>query len=416
MIADQREAFQQFFNRESLNRMRNIIFTGKGGVGKTSVAAATALRAADMGFKTLIMSTDPAHSLGDSLDVQLGPSPVKITENLWGQEVSVFGDLNLNWDVVREHFASLMESRGIEGVYAEEMGVLPGMEELFSLSYIKRYNEEQADFDLLVVDCAPTGETLRLLSLPETFGWFIKLIRNVEKYMVKPVIRPLSKKIKKIDDFVAPEEVYEKVDNLFSSTEGIIDLLADGSKSTVRLVMNPEKMVIKESMRALTYLNLYGITVDSITINRVMPDQSSDEYFQKWRAIQQKYIEQIQDAFAPIPIAEVPLFEGEVVGLEMLRKVGAKVYGDTNPLDILFKENPIDIKKVSDGHYTVRVRLPFIDDMGMEPKILKLGDDLTIRIGDYQKIVALPIFLAGMESTGATFEDKWLSINFERKA
>jgi len=308
-----------------------------------------------------------------------------------------------------------MESRGIEGVYAEEMGVLPGMEELFSLSYIKRYNEEQADFDLLVVDCAPTGETLRLLSLPETFGWFIKMIRNIEKYMVKPVIRPLSKKIKKIDDFVAPEEVYEKVDNLFSSTEGIIDLLADGSKSTVRLVMNPEKMVIKESMRALTYLNLYGITVDSITINRVMPDQSSDPYFQKWRGIQQKYIEQIQGAFAPIPIAEVPLFEGEVVGLDMLRKVGAKVYGDANPLDIMFTENPIDIKKVSDGHYTVRVRLPFIDDMGMEPKILKLGDDLTIRIGDYQKIVALPIFLAGMESTGATFEDKWLSINFERK-
>ncbi|MBN1278373.1 MAG: ArsA family ATPase [Chlorobium sp.] len=395
--------------------MRNIIFTGKGGVGKTSVAAATALKAADMGYKTLIMSTDPAHSLGDSLDVQLGPSPVKVAENLWAQEVSVFGDLNLNWDVVREHFAHLMASRGIEGVYAEEMGVLPGMEELFSLSYIKRYNEEQKDYDLLVVDCAPTGETLRLLSLPETFGWFIKFIRNVEKYMVKPVIRPLSKKIRKIDDFVAPEEVYEKVDNLFSSTEGIIDLLADGSKSTVRLVMNPEKMVIKESMRALTYLNLYGITVDSITINRVMPDQSSDPYFQRWRGIQQKYIEQIQDAFAPIPIAEVPLFENEVVGLEMLRKVGAKVYPDKNPLDIFFKEDPINITKVSEGHYKVRVRLPFMENMGMEPKILKMGDDLTIRIGDYQKIVALPIFLAGMESTGASFEDKWLNIDFAKQ-
>lgn len=395
--------------------MRNIIFTGKGGVGKTSVAAATALKAADMGYKTLIMSTDPAHSLGDSLDVQLGPSPVKVAENLWAQEVSVFGDLNLNWDVVREHFAHLMASRGIEGVYAEEMGVLPGMEELFSLSYIKRYNEEQKDYDLLVVDCAPTGETLRLLSLPETFGWFIKFIRNVEKYMVKPVIRPLSKKIRKIDDFVAPEEVYEKVDNLFSSTEGIIDLLADGSKSTVRLVMNPEKMVIKESMRALTYLNLYGITVDSITINRVMPDQSSDPYFQRWRGIQQKYIEQIQDAFAPIPIAEVPLFENEVVGLEMLRKVGARVYPDKNPLDIFFKEDPINITKVSEGHYKVRVRLPFMENMGMEPKILKMGDDLTIRIGDYQKIVALPIFLAGMESTGASFEDKWLSIDFAKQ-
>ncbi len=393
--------------------MRNIIFTGKGGVGKTSIAAATALRAADMGYRTLIMSTDPAHSLGDSLDVKLGPSPVKISENLWGQEVSVFGDLNLNWDVVREHFAHLMEARGIEGVYAEEMGVLPGMEELFSLSYIKRYNE-QNEYDLLVVDCAPTGETLRLLSLPETFGWFIKMIRNVEKFMVKPVLRPLSKKIKKIDDFVAPEEVYDKVDNLFSSTEGIIDLLADSSRTTMRLVMNPEKMVIKESMRALTYLNLYGITVDRITINRVMPDQSPDPYFQKWRGIQQKYIEQIQDAFAPIPIAEVPLFDDEVVGLAMLRRVGEKVYEEKNPLDVFFNENPIDIKKVSEGHYLVRVRLPFMENMGLEPTILKLGDDLTIRIGDYQKIVSLPIFLAGMESTGASYEDKWLNIEFSK--
>jgi arsenite-transporting ATPase len=395
--------------------MRNIIFTGKGGVGKTSVAAATALKAADMGYKTLIMSTDPAHSLGDSLDVELGPSPIKITENLWGQEVSVYGDLNLNWDVVREHFAHLMASRGIEGVYAEEMGVLPGMEELFSLSYIKRYNEEQKDYDLLVVDCAPTGETLRLLSLPETFGWFIKFIRNVEKYMVKPMIRPLSKRVKKLDDFVAPEEVYEKVDNLFSSTEGIIELLADGTKTTMRLVMNPEKMVIKESMRALTYLNLYGITVDRITINRVMPDQSPDPYFQKWRAIQQKYIEQIRDAFAPIPIAEVPLFDDEVVGLPMLRRVGEKVYGDLNPLDIFFKEDPINISKVSDGHYKVKVKLPFMESMGLEPKILKLGDDLTIRIGDYQKIVALPIFIAGLESTGASFDEGWLSIDFSKE-
>lgn len=395
--------------------MRNIIFTGKGGVGKTSVAAATALKAADMGYKTLIMSTDPAHSLGDSLDVELGPSPVKVTENLWGQEVSVFGDLNLNWDVVREHFADLMASRGIEGVYAEEMGVLPGMEELFSLSYIKRYNEEQKDFDLLVVDCAPTGETLRLLSLPETFGWFIKMIRNIEKYMVKPVIRPLAKRVKKIDNFVAPEEVYEKVDNLFSSTEGIIDLLADGSKTTMRLVMNPEKMVIKESMRALTYLNLYGITVDRITINRVMPDESPDPYFQQWRGIQQKYIDQINGAFAPIPVAEVPLFNAEVVGLEMLRKVGEKVYGNDDPIDIFFKENPINVIKNFDGHYTVRVKLPFMEDMGLEPKIIKLGDDLTIRIGDYQKIVALPIFLAGMESTGASFDSGWLNVEFTKE-
>jgi len=173
--------------------MRNIIFTGKGGVGKTSIAAATALRAAESGHRTLIISTDPAHSLGDSFDLELGPTPVKIADNLFGQEVSVYGDLTLNWEIVREHFAHLMQVQGIEGVYVEEMGVLPGMEELFSLSHIKRYNET-AEYDLLVIDCAPTGETLRLLSLPETFGWMLKLMRNLEKYVVKPVIRPLSKK------------------------------------------------------------------------------------------------------------------------------------------------------------------------------------------------------------------------------
>jgi len=173
--------------------MRTIVFTGKGGVGKTSIAAATAVKAASLGFKTLIISTDPAHSLGDSFDLELAPSPLKIADNLYGQEVSVYGDLTLNWEIVRAHFAHIMEVQGIKGIYVEEMGVLPGMEELFSLSYIKRYNESK-EYDLLVVDCAPTGETLRLLSLPETFGWMLKMIRTLEKFVVKPVIRPLSKK------------------------------------------------------------------------------------------------------------------------------------------------------------------------------------------------------------------------------
>ena len=394
--------------------MRTIVFTGKGGVGKTSIAAATAVKAASMGFKTLVISTDPAHSLGDSFDLELGPSPVKIAENLYGQEVSVYGDLTLNWEIVRAHFAHIMEVQGIKGIYVEEMGVLPGMEELFSLSYIKRYNES-GEYDLLIVDCAPTGETLRLLSLPETFGWMLKMIRTLEKYVVKPVIRPLSKKVSRLHDLVPETEVYDQIDHLFSSIDGIIDLLSDGTKTTVRLVMNPEKMVIKESMRALTYLNLYGITVDQVVINRVFIDEIDGEYMSEWKTIQHKYIEQIEHSFAPIPITKVPLFRREVLGLEMLKTVGEVVYGDKNPLDIFYKEEHTSITKISEGHYIMKLRLPFVFDNKMEANVLQIGDSLSIRIGNYQKGVILPLFLAGMRVAEAGYEEKWLKIEFRKK-
>ncbi len=394
--------------------MRNIVFTGKGGVGKTSIAAATALMAAESGHRTLIISTDPAHSLGDSFDMELGPTPVRITNRLFGQEVSVYGDMSLNWEIVREHFAHLMQVQGIQGIYVEEMGVLPGMEELFSLSHIKRYNESD-EYDLLVVDCAPTGETLRLLSLPETFGWMLKLMRNLEKYVVKPVIRPLSKRVNRLQDYVPDVDVYEQVDNLFSSIEGIIDLLSDGTRTTVRLVMNPEKMVIKESMRALTYLNLYGITVDQIVINRVYTDDADGEFLKEWKEIQRGHIEEIERSFAPIPITKVPLFQREVLGIDMLRKVGQVVYAEKNPLDIFYHEEHINIRKDGEGLYTVKLRLPFVFDNRMEASVVQVGDSLTVRIGNYQKGVVLPVFLAGMRVGDARYEAGWLAISFTRK-
>ncbi|ACF45175.1 MAG: TRC40/GET3/ArsA family transport-energizing ATPase [Prosthecochloris sp.] len=394
--------------------MRNIVFTGKGGVGKTTIAAATALKAAGMGYKTLVISTDPAHSLGDSFDIDLGSAPVKIADNLYGQEVSVYGDLSLNWEVVRQHFAHLMEVQGIKGIYVEEMGVLPGMEELFSLSYIKKYNESK-EYDLLVIDCAPTGETLRLLSIPETFGWMLKLMRNMEKYVVKPVIRPISKRVGKLRELVPDEAVYDQVDNLFSSIDGIIELLSDSSKTTVRLVMNPEKMVIKESMRALTYLNLYGITVDQIVINRVMTDAVDGEYLKEWKEIQKLYIDQIEKSFSPIPITQVPLLRKEVFGLEMLCQVGDIIYDTSDPTEILYREEHVDIQKKSDGHYVMKLRLPFVFDNKMEANIVQVGELMTVRLGNYQKGVVLPAFLAGLRVSSADYEDKWLVINFTTK-
>lgn len=393
--------------------MRTIVFTGKGGVGKTSVAACTALRAADMGYKTLIMSTDPAHSLGDSFDMELGPAPIKIKDNLWGQEVSVYNDLNHNWEVVRAHFAELMHSRGIDDVYAEEIGILPGMEELFSLSYIKEYNLENA-YDLLIVDCAPTGETLRLLSLPDTFGWVLKMIRNIEKYAVKPLIRPMAKMSKSIDKMVAPSEVFEAVEKLFTATDGIIDILSDNSKTSVRLVMNPEKMVIKESMRALTYLNLYGITVDRVMINRLFPEDQDSGYLNDWKKIQHKYVGEIEKSFAPIPISKAPMFPSEVVGLDMLRKMAEAVYGDKDPVEIFYDENPVEIKKMGGSQFQLRLKLPFVADVNMGIKLLQQGDDLTIRLGDNQKTITLPVFLAGLQSDEAYFDGKWLCVDFHQ--
>jgi len=307
-----------------------------------------------------------------------------------------------------------MEVQGIKGIYVEEMGVLPGMEELFSLSYIKRYNESK-EYDLLVVDCAPTGETLRLLSLPETFGWMLKMIRTLEKYVVKPMIRPLSKRVSRLHDLVPETEVYDQIEHLFSSVEGIIGLLSDGTQTTVRLVMNPEKMVIKESMRALTYLNLYGINVDQVVINRVFMDDIDGHYMEEWKSIQHNYIEQIERSFAPIPITKVPLFRREVLGLEMLKQVGDVVYGDKNPLDIFYHEEHTTITKISDGHYIMKVRLPFAFDNKMETNVVQLGDSLTLRIGNYQKSVILPLFLAGMRVAEAIYEDQWLKIDFRKK-
>ncbi|MBC8044129.1 MAG: ArsA family ATPase, partial [Rhizobacter sp.] len=269
-------------------------------------------------------------------------------------------------------------------------------------------------YDLLVVDCAPTGETLRLLSLPETFGWVMKLVRNVEKFAVAPLIRPLSKISSKTAAMVAPPEVFSAIDNLFTATDGIIDLLGDNTKSTVRLVMNPEKMVIKESMRALTYLNLYGITVDRVIINRIFPEDKEAGYLNEWKGIQHKYVAEIDDAFAPIPISKVPMFSREVVGLDALRLMAIEVYGDLDPLTVFFNENPVEIKKTAAGHFQMRMKLPFLNAAGMSIALQQQGDDLTVRIGDNQKTVTLPTFLAGLRSDEAYFEGQWLCIDFKQ--
>jgi arsenite-transporting ATPase len=390
--------------------MRTLIFTGKGGVGKTSVAAATALRAAERGLRTLIMSTDPAHSLADSLDMEgpLGPEPIQLSSTLYALEVSIYHDIEQNWGIVRDHFSQLMADQGVEGILADEMSILPGMEEAFSLIRIKKHKEAK-DYDLLVVDCAPTGETLRLLASPESFKWAMGMLRGAERFLVKPVLRPLARITPALNKMVAPAEVYDAVDNMFSQMEGVTKLLADSRETSVRLVMTPEKMVIKESQRALTYLSMYGITVDSVIVNRILPMDEDSGYLNHWKTIQQKYLQDVEHSFAPLPIHRVPFYAEEVVGLKKLRQMGADVYGDSDPTAVYYDESPMKISKTAGGYF-VRLKLPFLSTERLD--LFQSGDELVIQIGDFRRMITLPTSLAGMEAGTAELQGEWLVVPF----
>jgi arsenite-transporting ATPase len=391
--------------------MRTLIFTGKGGVGKTSVAAATALRAADMGLRTLVMSTDPAHSLADSLDLEgpLGPDPVRITSTLDALEVSIYHDIESNWGVVRQHFSQLMAEQGVEGILADEMSILPGMEEAFPLIRIKKH-KDAGDYDLLVIDCAPTGETLRLLSAPESFKWAIGMLRGAEKYLIKPLIRPMSRITPGLNKVVAPSEVYEAVDDLFRQMEGVTETLANPLETSIRLVMNPEKMVIKESQRALTYLSMYGMTVDMVVVNKILPVDQDSGYLNHWKEIQQRYLQDVEQSFVPLPIRRVPYYAEEVVGLEKLRVMGEDIYGDIDPTAVLYREAPMDISKLHDGTYRVKLKLPFADVNQLD--LFQNGDELVIQIGDFRRVITLPTSLAGQEAGQAEMDGDWLIVPF----
>jgi arsenite-transporting ATPase len=391
--------------------MRTLIFTGKGGVGKTSVAAATALRAADMGLRTLVMSTDPAHSLADSLDLEgpLGPEPVQITPKLFALEVSIYHDIESNWGIVREHFAQLMAEQGVEGILADEMSILPGMEEAFPLIRIKKH-KDQGDYDLLVIDCAPTGETLRLLSAPETFKWAINMLRGAEKFVIKPLLRPMGKLNPMLGKMIAPTEVYEAVDDMFAQMVGVTETLTNPYETSVRLVMNPEKMVIKESQRALTYLSMYGMTVDTVVVNKILPVDQDSGYLNHWKNVQQRYLQDVEHSFTPLPIYHVPYYAEEVVGLAKLRKMGRDIYGESDPTAVLYTEAPMDLAKLDDGTYRVKIKLPFADVNQLD--LFQNGDELVVQIGDFRRIITLPVSLAGQEAGQAEMEGDWLIVPF----
>ncbi len=385
--------------------MRIILYTGKGGVGKTSVSAATALRAAELGYKTVVMSTDTAHSLSDSLDVQLGNSPVKVAENLWGQEVDVLKELDTHWKAVQDWLSALMRWQGAEEVIAEELAVLPGMEELVALLYINQY-QKQRTYDVMVVDCAPTGETLRLLSFPDMARWYMNRLFPLER-RVMAALRPLARGVMKIP--VPGVDVFDTVQSLYTQLEEMRELLMDGSCSSVRLVVNPEKMVVKEAQRTFTYLNLYGYQTDMVVCNKVLPENSDSAFIANWRESQEKYLDMIHESFDPVPVLKAPYMDQEVVGLDSLRNLASHIYGEDDPSRV-YCEGLSQQIVTTNGKRILNIKLPFTSKEDLD--VIENNDELTIQVGQYRRNIFLPRALAGLGVDEARMDGDNLIIVF----
>jgi arsenite-transporting ATPase len=386
--------------------MRIILYTGKGGVGKTSAAAATALRCAELGYRTVVLSTDSAHSLSDSFEVELGPEPVEVAPNLWGQEVDVHYSIDKHWTELQRYMAAVFSWRGVGSMLAEEIAVIPGMEEGASLLWVNQHYLE-GKYDVIIVDCAPTAETLRLLGLPDVGRWWFERIFPIGRraaLTLGPIARPF------LDNMPMPDnETFEAVKVVFDELDRIHQLLTDPDTSSMRLVVNPEKMVIKEAQRTYTYLNLYGYVTDAVVCNRVMSVTAAGSYWGGWLPTQGKHLQMIHEAFAPLPVYTAPYFEQEVAGIPMLRRLADALFELDDPARIFFSGQAYRIEE-GDGGYALVVPLPFTEKK--EVSVLHRGDELTLQAGAVRRSFVLPRVLAEREVKGAKFEEHELRIRF----
>jgi len=387
---------------------RIILYTGKGGVGKTSVAAASARRCAAAGLRTVVMSTDPAHSLADALDVALGAEPTEVAPLLHGQEVQAQQEMERHWEAVSDWLGELLAQRGVDQISAHELTVPPGMDELFSLLQIKRHDASGA-YDVIVVDCAPTGETLRLLSFPDICTWWLEKVFPVRGRLVAAA-RPLARTM--LDVNLPGEAVFAEVERLASNLVDMNAILRDRERTSIRLVTTPDRMVVKEAMRTFTYLNLYGYLTDAVVVNRVLPDATADGYFADWHATQREQLETVREGFAPVPVLTAPHLPRETIGAAMLDELGDAVFDGRDAHALLHHDLSRELTQDGDGRATLRLALPFAQPGDIDLK--KVGLEVIVRVGGQKRTIMLPAALAGYETAGARFADGALEVEFER--
>src|SRR5215472_7969584 len=390
--------------------MRILLYSGKGGVGKTSIAAATGVQCAAIGHKTLVMSVDPAHSLADSFDLgqQLfhgaTGEPVKVSENLWIQEVNVQREIKKHWQEISGYITSLLRTSGLGDVEAEEMAIFPGMEELSALMYVNQYRRS-SEYDVVVLDCAPTAESLRFISLPTTLDWYMKHVFSWERKLFR-AIRPIANRVAPVE--LPADSYFQNIRDLFNKVEGIDTVLEDAKTTSVRLVTNAEKMVLRETQRAFVYFSVHGLTVDRIIVNRLFPVEIHDEFFEGWRELQGKVLSEIETYFAPVPVSKVPLFKSQVLGVERLKELAEVLYdGDVDPAKVSRTERPYSFVRV-DGQYQIRLAMPFAEKG--EIGLFKKGDELVVEIGTLRRHIGLPTSMTNLTPSSARMEGTMLIV------
>jgi arsenite-transporting ATPase len=387
--------------------VRIVLFTGKGGVGKTTIAAATAVRCSELGYNTLVISTDMAHSLGDSLDREIGEDVVEVQKNLSGQEIDVNNEIRKNWEPIYRFFREFLGYHGFDHIIADEMAIFPGMEEVFSLLELRTHFVEKR-YDVIVVDCAPTGDTARLLALPDMVKWYMEKIFHIERTVMKAV-RPMAKRF--VDMPLPTDEVFDSVEGLYKNLILMKELLSDPKTTSIRMVFNPEKMVIKEAQRAYTYLCLFGFTVDAFIGNRLLPEGIESPFHRKWKDLQSAYMEEAVASFQPVPIYKAYLKEQEIYGIQLLSEMAKEIYDGEDPSQIFFKEKPMEIVRKAEG-YELRLKLPFATKETLE--VWVRGDELTVTYRNYKRNILLPKSLASLDLKEAKFKGPLLVLQFRR--
>jgi arsenite-transporting ATPase len=393
--------------------MRILLFSGKGGVGKTSIAAATGLHLSRIGYRTLVMSVDPAHSLADAFDLEASlfhgrtGDPYSIDDRLAIHEVNIQHEIKRHWREISSYVVSVLRTTGINDVEAEELAILPGMEELSAMMYVNQFRREEA-YDVIVLDCAPTAESLRFVSMPTTLEWYMKHIFPFQRGILKAV-RPIANRMSPVE--LPTDSYFANVQQLFGKLEGVGELLEDPKITSVRLVTNPERMVLRETQRAFVYFSLHGLTVDAILVNRVLPDAIKDEWFRDWRASQARILEEMEQYFAPVPLKRVPLFTHEVLGRERLDEVARTLYGESDdPAAVTRTEAPYTFA-MNNGRHEVRLSMPFAAKG--EIGLFKKGDELVVEIGTLRRHIGLPLSMAALSPGRARLENGILTVEMK---
>jgi arsenite-transporting ATPase len=384
---------------------RIILYTGKGGVGKTSVAAATARRCATDGGRTLVLSTDPAHSLAESLQTAVGAEPTEIGDGVWAQQVQAQDELERNWSSAQAWLGGVLAERGVERIAAEELTVPPGADELFSLLQLKRH-AESGEWDTIVVDCAPTGETLRLLSFPDAARWWLDRVLGREGALLAAT-RPLARAF--FDLTLPDESVIDDIQRLVGNLIAMHELLRDAERVTIRLVMTPDRMVVAEAMRTFTYLNLYGYLCDAVVVNRVFPADVG-EYFGAWREVQAAQLTEVEAGFAPVPVLRAPYFEQEVLGAAMLDRLAGALFAERDAAAVLHDRLAQELA-LDGSRAELRLDLPFVSKGDVALK--KIGLELVVRVDGHKRTIVLPGALAGFRPTSAKLAEGSLVVGFE---